>query len=203
MRLFSGLEVVNTRYIGSIWAWLNSLALIAAAGVIAGYLMLGGSYLILKTQGALQNRAFQWARQASHVTVAISIVVYIGVSLRYPFVYQKWLAHPMELSIAPALAVLALVFYYYALGKRWELAPLLANIAFVVFGFIGISTGLYPHILPNVVASSLTIRATSASPYTLSFMLIAMAVILPIILSYSGYKIWVFRGKTPPEDYGD
>ena len=197
--LFSGLEVVNTRFIGSIWQWLSPFAFIAAAGLISGYVMLGGNYLILKTTGDLQQRAFRYARIASYFTIVISMIVYAGVALRYPFVLKKLLKYPVELSIFPALAVVALIVFHIGIRKGREWLPLFSNIAFVIFGFIGISSGLYPYILPNVVSSSLTVQSTAASPKTLLFMLIVMAIILPIILIYSGYKIWVFRGKTDPE----
>jgi len=199
--LFGGLEVVNTRFIGSIWGWLSPYSFLASIGIIAGYLMLGGSYLILKTQGEMQERAFRCARIASYFTIVISVAVYIEMPFRYPFVWEKWLAHPIWFSIAPAIAAASFVLYQLALRKHRELSPLMFNIVFVVSGFIGISAGIYPYILPNVLSPSLSIHATAASPYTLSFMLIAMSVILPIILTYSGYKLWVFRGKTKPEEY--
>jgi cytochrome d ubiquinol oxidase subunit II len=199
--LFSGLEVAQTRFVGSIWQWLNPFSFIAAAGVIAGYVMLGANFLILKCTGDLQNRAYTCARVASWFTVAISIVVYTGVAMRYPFVVQKWVRSPVELSVFPSLAVLSLLVFYRAIRKRREIAPLIANIAFILFGFVGISVGLYPFIIPNVVSSSVSIHHAAASPKTLFFMLIVMSLILPVILVYSGYKIWVFRGKTEREEY--
>ena len=194
--LFSGLEVVDNRSVGHLWTWLNLFAVATTLGVIAGYVMLGANFLILKTTGDLQARAFEYARIASYVTVALSIVLYVWVALRYPFVLSKWMRNPIELSVCPAIAVMALLCFYYGIWKRREVLPLLCNIGFIVFGFIGISWGLYPYIIPNVVSSPVSITKTAAAPNTLFFMLVVMAVILPIILIYSGYKLWVFRGKT-------
>jgi len=198
--LFSGLEIVNNRSIGSVWTWLNLFAFTTTVGVISGYVMLGANFLILKTKGDLQARAFKYAQTASYFTIILSAVLYIWVAMRYSFVLEKWIRHPFELSIFPALAVVALLSFYYGIRKRREFFPLLANICFVVFGFIGISWGLYPYIIPNVVSSPVSISKTAAAPNTLFFMLVVMAVILPIILVYSGYKLWVFRGKTDPKN---
>ncbi len=182
---------------------LNPFALLTAVGVTAGYVMLGSSYLILKTTGPVQRCAFASTRWASLATLCLSCAVYAGVVMRYPFIRTKWLQHPVWLSIAPLIAIAALCLYLITLKKRLESVPLVLNIIFVLAGFLGLSIGFYPYILPNVVLSPMTIRSAAASSYTLSFMLIATIVVLPVILIYSAYKLWTFRGKAELQEYDD
>ena len=83
----------------------------------------------------------------------------------------------------------------YSLWKRHENAPLLLNVAIIIFSFAGVSLGLYPHMMPNVIGEAITVQKAAASPKTLIFMLIVVAVMIPIILIYTSYEFWVFRGK--------
>ena len=195
--LFSGLEATDTTHVANIWTWVNPYSILATAGVIAGYVMLGANYLILKAEGELQNRAFLQARRASYFTIAISFGIYIWTALRYPFFTAK-LASVQGIAIMavfPLLALISLATFYYGLSRRREFMPLLANISMVICGFAGLSVGLYPYIIPNVIANPVTIEKTAASTPTLFFMFVVAMIIIPLIITYTIYKYHVFRGK--------
>jgi cytochrome d ubiquinol oxidase subunit II len=91
---------------------------------------------------------------------------------------------------------------FVSLRRKQELAPVLWNGGIILFSFIGLSLGMYPDMIPNVISSPITVHAAAASKDTLEFMLEAMAITLPIILIYTIYKHWVFRGKTVEASYG-
>lgn len=196
--LLGGLHVSQGRFAGSVLDWLSPYAAFIAAGVVAGYLMLGASYLIARTTGALQEKSFRLAAGAGLFTLLISAGVHFWTTARYPVMLQKWTTAarlPLGLLILGTVAAFALYFVSLR-SRRWQRAPLLLNAAILVFSFSALSIGLYPHMIPGVVSSSLTVYQAAASPKTLLFMLTSTAVLLPVILSYTAYNYWVFRGKT-------
>jgi len=201
--LLWGLEVENGRFVGSVWGWLSPFSVLAALGVLFGYVMLGAGYLIMKTTGDLQARSYRQALIASLATIPIAVTVHLWTIARYPHVAQKWVTLPdfFEVSLFPALAMLAFAMYFRCLYKRREVAPLLWNAVIILCSFIGLSVGMYPMMIPHVILPSVTVQSAAASPKTLLFMLVVTAVLIPVLLSYSVYGFWVFRGKTDESSY--
>jgi cytochrome d ubiquinol oxidase subunit II len=201
--LLSGLQVENGRFAGSVWGWFNPFSLLVTLGVLSGYLMLGANFLLWKTEGALQGRSFRWSRAASLSTLFISIGVYVWITTRYPFMAEKWETFPEAFytGFFPFLAALAFALYFLSLWKGRGSAPLVFNAAIVLFSFLGLSVGLYPYMIPNVIASPVTVKEAAASPLTLWTMLVVMLFLLPIILGYTLYTYRVFRGKVTDSGY--
>jgi cytochrome d ubiquinol oxidase subunit II len=195
--LLSGLEVEAGRVAESLWGWLNPLSLLVALGVLFGYLMLGANFLSLKTGGPLQERCFRWSRVASVVTLFISVGVYLWTTAKYPFMARKWERVPdlFATGLFPLLAGAAFIMYFRSLWKRRGFGTLLYNFAIVLFSFAGLSVGLYPYMIPNVIASPVTVIEAAASTQTLWAMLVVMLFLLPVILGYTLYSYRVFRGK--------
>jgi cytochrome d ubiquinol oxidase subunit II len=195
--LLSGLEVVNGRFAGSLWGWLNPFSVLVALGVLFGYLMLGANYLSWRTEGPLQQWCFRWSKAASVITLFISIGVYLWTTARYPFMARKWVKVPdlITAGFFPLLAGAAFIMYFRSLRNHRAFATLLYNFAIVLLSFVGLSVGLYPYMIPNVIASPITVREAAASPQTLWTMLAVMLFLLPVILGYTLYSYRVFRGK--------
>lgn len=196
--LLGGLAVQNGEFIGSVWSWFSPFSMLVTTGVVAGYVMLGTNYLIMKTVGALQDRCYRLARTVSVATLLIAVAVHVWTIALYPYVARKWTVYPDVLAVAsfPSLTVVAIAMYFRALHKRREVAPLLWNAAIVLFSFIGLSIEMYPNMIPHVIYTGLTVSGAAASPPTLVFMLVVTAFLIPVILMYTAYEFWVFRGKT-------
>ncbi len=201
--LIGGLEI-HKGQIADIWGWATPFTALVTAGLLFGYTMLGANYLIMKTVGELQRRSYRYSLIASFFTLAISVATYIWTVYRYPFVMNKWTALPDNpaILVLPALAVLSFAMYYASVWRRRELAPLLWNAAVVLFSFAGLSVSMYPHMIPSVMVRPVTIHEAAASTGTLVFMLVVSAIVIPIILIYTTYEFWVFRGKVT-RDYGE
>ena len=199
------LEIRESRFVGGVWDWLSPYGLLVCAGVLFGYSMLGASYLILKTEGSVQRRAFRFAWAASLVTLLISVSVHSWTVTRYAGIARERGAASQGLVsvLFPFLAGIAYLLYLRSLKRKGERSPLLWNAAVVLFSFLGLSQEFYPQMIPHVVSSSVTVRAAAASPATLAFMLSVMAVVLPVILGYTVYAHWVFRGKSGVGGYGE
>jgi cytochrome bd ubiquinol oxidase subunit II len=200
--IFYGMPMEGHTFTGTIWSWFHPYSIVFTLGVLSGYIMLGANYLVLKTAGEIQRRSIRYSSIAASSTAIISMVIYAWTIARHPYMAQKWQAMPTLFYVAafPVIAVFCFIMYLWNLRRRTDIAPFFWNAAFVFCAFVGISVGFYPYIIPNIV----TIKSAAvSSTKTLIFMLAAMAILLPVILGYIGYKHWVFRGKIDSEGYGD
>jgi cytochrome d ubiquinol oxidase subunit II len=200
--IFYGIPMEGYTFTGTVWSWFHPYSALFALGVVSGYVMLGSNYLILKTEGEVQRQGRFYSSLSAILTFIIAIAIYIWTIARHPYMAQKWLAMPglFNVAVFPFFALLAFVMCLRSLRGRSEVAPLLWNISFMFFAFIGLSVGFYPYIIPNMV----TIRnAAVSSSRTLIFMLAVIIILLPVILTYIGYKHWIFRGKVRSGEYSD
>lgn len=195
--LLGGIRVENERFAGGILDWANPFAALVTVGVLFGYAMLGANFMILKMEGELQQRGYRYSVIASLLTVVTAAGVYLWMLTMYPHMYRKWITTPEAYSVLlfPSLALLCSFALLFSLWKRCERAPLILNVAVIFFSFAGVSLGLYPYMIPNVISEAVTISGAAASSGTLKFMLIVVGSLIPIILIYTTYEFWVFRGK--------
>ena len=201
--LLGGLDVQQEVFRGSVMGWINPFSLLVALGVLCGYVMLGANYLIFKTAEPIQARGYRYSLIASLLTLGVSLLVWVFIAARYPQMVRKFITPP-DIYYVPVLMVLAafcFIMLFVSLRGKRELAPILWNAGIILFSFIGLSLGMYPDMVPNVISSPVTVNAAATSKDTLEFMLEAMAVLLPFILIYTIYKHWVFRGKTVETSY--
>jgi len=199
--IFYGIPMDGLTFTGTIWSWFHPYSVVFTLGVVSGYAMLGANYLILKTDGEIQRSSVRVSSVAAFSTLVVSIVIYIWTIARHPYMARKWSAMPelFHVALFPALALVAFALYFRSLGRS-EAAPFRWNVILVFCSFTGISVGFYPYIIPNMVTIQ---NAAVSSPRTLIFMLAAIAILLPVILVYTGYKHWLFRGKTTGGGYDD
>ncbi len=196
--IFYGIPMAGNTFTGNIWSWFHPYSVVFALGVLAGYIMLGANYLILKTSGEIQRQSRLWSLRAAILMLIVSTVIYVWTFARHSYMADKWFVWPdlIYVAIFPVLALFAFGMYVRELLRRSEFKPFLWNAILVFSAFVGLNIGFYPYIVPNLV----TIKtAAVSSPNTLIFMLAAMVILLPVILIYVAYKHWVFRGKIAGE----
>jgi len=191
--LVQGIPVAGRAYAGGHWDWLTPFSILTGVALVVGYALLGATWLIWKTQGYVQRRAYDIA-----FWVAPATLVLIGVvSLWTPFLsgpyMDRWFGWPQVLLVAVVpLAVLGVAFVLLrGLTERREVIPFVASLLLFVLCFIGLGISFFPHLVPN----SVTIWQAAAPDNSLSFLLVGAAVLIPVILAYTGYAYWVFRGK--------
>lgn len=202
--LFSGLQVRGGQFEGSAWSWLNPYSTLVAAGLLCGYVMLGANYLILKTDGEIQRRSRRYSLAASLCTLIISICVHAWTTVRYPHMSEKWFLYPDGCFMAgcSALTVFSFVMFFRSLRRGGGYGPLVWNALIILFSFVAVSIGMYPDMIPNFRFTPITVQEAAAAPGTLGVMLAATAVLLPVILIYTGYKNHVFGGKVREAESG-
>ena len=194
------------RYIsgfGEGWNYPLFAAAIALA-LPAAYALLGAAWLIMKTEGELQEKAIHWARLA-WLPVVIGMVL---ISLATPWISQtvreRWFSLPeiIALMVIPAVTGVALVVARVVLDKaivRKELCwlPFVLLIAVFVLGFVGLAYSIYPF----VVIDRLTIWQAASSPAALKVILVGVCISVPAIAAYTVFSYWVFRGKATELKY--
>jgi len=197
--LLQGIEVDGRAYGGGWWDWLTPFSLLTGVSVVAGYALLGACWLNLKTEGDFQLRVRELARGFAVATVAGIVLV----SLATPFLdagfFDRWLSWPQILIVAPVpllVAALSVALWTSITRDNLDWLPFVLAIALFVMCFIGLGISMWPYVIPNSVT-----LVEAAAPYESQlFMIVGAAVLIPVILIYTGYAYWVFRGKLDPDD---
>lgn len=197
--VLSGIRVVDGHFGGGALDWLNPFSVMVSVALVPGYTMLGSCYLILKTSGPVQERAYRQAMWSAMAVLAFMAVVTVWTPFHYPVVLTHWFAPPRIyfVWIFPVIGLAAAYTLFKGLTTRREYLPLLSAIGLFLSGYSGLLTSLYPFAIPP----SVTIYQAAAQPESLSFMLLGVGVVLPLVVAYSFYSHWVFRGKVRLEGY--
>ena len=191
--LIQGIKVENGAFAGGAFDWATPFAALCGLAVLAGYALLGATWLAMKTEGAVAQRA---RRQAKALVVAV-ILFMVAVSLWTPLAFERiarrWFAVPNILFLWPVPLVTALVAFtcWRALERGREVVPFLAAIGLFLLGYLGLVISVFPYLVPP----SLTIWQTAAVPASQIFMLIGTLLLLPVIFGYVTFVYWIFRGK--------
>ena len=197
--LLQGISVEGRAYAGGWWEWLTPFSLLTGASLVVGYALLGAAWLIWKTEGRIQADARRFA-----MILMPALMVAIGlVSLATPFVEPKYLARWFEwpgllLSVLMPLLVggnaLAL---WWSLGWRKDWLPFVLTLGLFLLSMAGLAISIWPDVIPGRVSIW-----QAAAPYQSQlFMLIGASVLIPLILAYTAWSYWVFRGKVGEEGY--
>jgi cytochrome d ubiquinol oxidase subunit II len=188
-----GFEVTGRDYTGSTFAWLTPFSLLTGVGLVAGYVLLGASWLILKTDGPLQDWAFKVARRALFAVLVFVALVSLTTPLLESAIAARWFSWPNIAYLSPVpIATAALTLgLWRALMKRHERAPLLFGFGLFALSYLGLGISLWP----NVIPPNITIWQAASSPSSQGFMLAGAAFVIPTMLLYIAYSYWVFRGK--------
>jgi cytochrome bd ubiquinol oxidase subunit II len=197
--ILRGIEVKNDAYAGG-WAdWLSPFTLLTGASVAIGYALLGATWLIWKTDGPAQLHARKLAFWLGIATLgALAVVSAATPYLSYDY-WRRWFAMPQVLLTAqvPLLVVIAAGGFFWSLHRGAERLPFLIALALFLLGFTGLGISIYPYVVPRAI----TIWDAAAPAQSQSFMLVGAIVIIPIILSYTGWAYWIFRGKVGTHGY--
>jgi cytochrome bd ubiquinol oxidase subunit II len=195
--LVQGIPVSDRAYAGGWWTWLTPFSILTGIALLVGYALLGATWLNLKTTGDLQERARRFAWMAGFGTLALIGVVSLWTPLMNAQFMARWFTWPALLYTAPVpllVALAALVLFRGLLGRR-DGSPFLAAMALFVLSYIGLGISFYPYIVPP----SITIWSAAAPNASLEFLLVGAVVLVPLILAYTAWSYWVFRGKIDAE----
>lgn len=186
-----GFQMDGLNYAGTALDWLTPFTVLTGLGLMAGYALLGATWLILKTEGETQAFAYR----VTPWLLGAVLVVFGLVSAITPFidakVMERWMGTFEILWVLPALALLAAWQILRSVRRRHEGLPFVSTIALFIFTFLGLIVSKWPYVVPP----DYTFWDAASSPDAQLFMLIGALFIIPIILGYTAWTYWVFRGK--------
>ncbi len=195
--ILQGIEVDGRAYGGGWYDWATGFTLMCGVAVVCGYALLGACWLNIKVEGEVQQRVKAMARGFGIATVVFIVLVSLATPFLEGAYHERWLTFPNMLFVAPVpIAVGALIL---ALGRALvaetrDWLPLVLALALFGLCFAGLGLSMWPYVIPTEV----TIW-DAASPYKSQlFMFVGAIVLVPLILAYTGYAYWVFRGKLDP-----
>jgi cytochrome bd ubiquinol oxidase subunit II len=189
----AGVPVRDGRYAGAAFDWLSAFSVFTGFGLIATYALLGSTWLVMKTEGPLQLRMKQLARNLAWVLLLFIGAISIWTPLAHPRVAERWFTWPnlAWFMPVPLLVALAMVRLSKALRGNSDVAPFVYTLVLIFLGYSGLGISLWPNIIPPAVS----IYEAAGPPQSLGFALVGALLIIPLILMYTAWGYWVFRGK--------
>ncbi|OYD81324.1 cytochrome d ubiquinol oxidase subunit II [Azospirillum brasilense] len=188
-----GIEVEGRNFAGTMLDWLTPFSLFCGVALIAGYALLGSTWLIWRTIGILQDWCFRVARRL----LIVVLVLVAAVSLWTPFldasIAARWFSVPNILLLSPVPLMVGFLAFglWRALDEGREVLPFAFAMGLFALSYLGLAISLWPVLIPP----GITVWQAAAPPETQVFLLIGMAFLIPTILIYTAYSYWVFRGK--------
>ncbi|MGB7414371.1 MAG: cytochrome d ubiquinol oxidase subunit II [Thermosynechococcaceae cyanobacterium] len=184
-------------FIGSTWDWLDWRSLLVALTLIQGYVLIGSTYLILKTEGNLQKTHFRTAKLAAVTTLIGAVLITVVTPVFYAAARTKLFSPPLVyiFILIPMVGVLLVGLLWQSLSREEEITPFVYTILIFLLTFLGLGLIVFPYIIPTQI----TIYQAAAAPSALVFMLTFIGVLIPIMLFYNIYNYVVFRGKVVGE----
>ena len=188
-----GFEVRGRQFAGTSWDWLQPFPLLTGAGLVAGYALLGAAWLVMKTEGPLQQRSRRLGVPALFGVLAFIAMVSIWTPLAHAEIAARWFSWPNFALLAPVPIVTAAIALATWRGLRGasEVGPFVGAMALFAMGYLGLAISLFPYIVPY----SVTLWQAASSPGTQAFLMVGTLFLLPVVFMYIGWSYYVFRGK--------
>lgn len=197
--VLQGIRMTGRGYGGGWYDWLSPFTLLTGASVVVGYALLGACWLIWRADGDVQARAYAAAKWLGIATLGAVVAVSAATPFLKTDYYGRWLRAPGIYLTAPVpllVAGLGLLFFR-GLGRKAEIVPFLTTLGIFLLSFVGLGISMFPYLVPG----QLTIYQAAAPASSQIFMLVGVGIMVPLILAYTGYAYWLFRGKVGHDGY--
>jgi cytochrome d ubiquinol oxidase subunit II len=188
-----GISVKDGQFAGGSFEWLAPFPIVCGFGLLAGYALLGSSWLMMKTEGAVAQRAQYHAEVALIVTLCFIAAVSLWTPLAFERVADRWF-HGGRLAYlwpVPFLTAAVAFLAWIGIRKRSGVQAFLSTMALFLLCFLGLGISTFPYLVPP----SVTIWQAAAVPHSQIFSLIGALLFLPLVLAYTAFVYWTFRGK--------
>jgi cytochrome d ubiquinol oxidase subunit II len=186
-------------FAGGPFDWLTPYSLLVACGLVCGYALLGACWLIWRTETELHGAARRWAWIAAALTAGLLAAVSLATLFVHPRIAQRWGFEGGAFNMGrfaphlpiPLLGLAGLAVVLIGLSRRSHGWPFVGALLVFLSGYAGLAASFFPNIVPY----DMTFRQAANADNALAFMLVGVAIILPVILAYTVWVYWLFRGK--------
>ena len=188
-----GFTVTGRVFSGTSFDWITPFPLATGVGLLFGYTLLGATWLVMKTEGKLQQDARRWALIALYGVLAFIAMVSLWTPMLHAQIAERWFTLPntFYLALVPLVTAAIAVATWRALHTDSDYVPFIGAMGLFAMCYLGLGISLFPYIVPYAV----TLWDAAAVPSTQAFLLIGTLFLLPIIFMYIGWSYYVFRGK--------
>jgi cytochrome d ubiquinol oxidase subunit II len=187
------IKVTDKQFSGGTFEWLTPFSILCGFGLIAGYGLLGAGWLMMKTEGELAARAQRQAEGALALTLFFIAAVSIWTPSMSARIAERWFGgdHLIYLWPIPVATATAALAAWAGIRKTSGLQTFLSAMILFLLCFLGLGVSTFPYLVP----ASLTIWDAAAAPQSQIFSLIGVLLFLPLVLAYTAFVYWTFRGK--------
>ncbi|MEP9355953.1 cytochrome d ubiquinol oxidase subunit II [Xanthobacter sp. KR7-65] len=191
--LVQGITVKDGAFAGGPLDWATPFAFLCGAGVVAGYALLGTTWLLIKTEGTVADRARRHALPLLFAVLVFMALVSVWTPLAIERIGARWFSLPNFFFLMPVPIITAGVAFavWHWLRTGREMLPFFGTVGLFLLGFIGLAISTFPYLVPP----SLTVWQTAAAPPSQILMLFGVIFLLPVVLGYIVFVYWIFRGK--------
>jgi cytochrome bd ubiquinol oxidase subunit II len=194
-----GVTLEGRAFAGGPLDWLTPYSAVVALGLVAGYALLGATWIVWRTEGELQAKARRWAWIAIAATAGLLAAVSLATLVVHPRVAVRWgfqdgafdFARLAPLIPIPLIGLAGLAIVAWALRRSQHVTPFLGSYLVFFSGYLGLAVSFFPNIVPY----DMTFRQAANADNALALMLVGVAILLPAILGYTVWVYWLFRGK--------
>jgi cytochrome bd ubiquinol oxidase subunit II len=195
----NGFPTQDYNFTGGALDCFTPFSLLTGVGAIVSYSLLGSTWLVMKTEDALKR---QMRRLAQWIAILLFFVIF-AVSLWAPLAHDeildRWLVMPNLFYFAP-VPLLVLITTWLQLrvlqNRDIEAAPFALALFMIFLGYTGLAISMWPNIIPPRIS----IWDAASSPESMGFTLVGTLFIIPIIMAYTSWSYYVFRGKSSSEE---
>lgn len=195
--VLNGFPVTGRTFSGGPLDWLTPFNLFCGVGLVVAYALLGASWLVMKSGGELQERMRRSSKQLLLALLVVTAVISLWTPLAHQAIADRWFSIPniFFLLPVPVLVVLLSWWQWRSLSNvEHHSLPFVLTLGLIFLGFSGLGISIWPHIIPP----SITLWEAAAPPQSQAFMLVGALLIIPVILVYTFWSYYVFRGKVKP-----
>ncbi len=188
-----GIDTEGRLYAGGWFDWLTPFSLFCGVALLVGYALLGAAWLVMKTEGDLQSRCYEFLVPLSFWILLAILIVSLWTPFLNADIAKRWFTWPniAWFSPVPLLVALTAVLLFRSILKRHEVQPFIFSLLLFILAYAGLGISLFPNIIPP----DITYVQAAAPDSSLKFLLVGASVLVPVILIYTAYGYWVFRGK--------
>jgi cytochrome bd ubiquinol oxidase subunit II len=192
-----GFKTENFVYVGGALDWLTPFTVLTGAGLVAGYALLGSTWLIMKSEGDVQAWAYKLTPRLLASVLFVFAVVSIYTPYVDPLVKSRWFDSLSLIWVLPVLSMYCAFIIFRSVQKRDEGLPFVATMGLFAFSYLGLLASKWPYIVPP----DYTIYDAASAPESQLFLLLGFLFVIPIVLAYTAWTYWVFRGKVKSTGY--
>ncbi len=186
-----GFETENFVYVGGAFDWLTPFTLLTGVGLVLGYALLGSTWVIMKTEGAVQDWAYRITPKLLAGVLGIFLIISFWTPMVDSFVRERWFSNLFSIWLLPAGALACAALIVRSVKRRDEGVPFVATMGLFIFTYLGLLASKWPYVVPP----NYTLYDAASAPGSQAFLLVGVLFVIPVVLAYTAWTYWVFRGK--------